>query len=102
VKALLSPEALQQLQEELTPEQRHSLQLVLDDLQDLQGSWEEADEQLNHQEQQLVDLLQQSSTQQMPDDFGRWVRPAGLEGISLMVQIVFSDGHPAETWCWCW
>jgi hypothetical protein len=42
---------------------------MFDCLQDMQGSWEEEDEELSSQEQQLVQQL--ASSQIMPDDFSR-------------------------------
>lgn len=67
---MLTPDSMQQLQQELSAEELHSLQVVLQDLQDLQGSWEEEDEQLNPAEQQLIQQVT-SAAQIMPDDFNR-------------------------------
>lgn len=70
VKAMLTPESLQQLKQELSLEGVQSLQVVLQDLNGLEGSWEEEDEQLNVTEQQLVQQVT-SAAQIMPDDFNR-------------------------------
>lgn len=72
VKAMLTPDAVQQLQQELSPEELQSLQVVLQDLQDLQASWEEEDEQFNPAEQQLIQQVT-SAAHIMPDDFNTYV-----------------------------
>ncbi|WIA12320.1 hypothetical protein OEZ85_012375 [Tetradesmus obliquus] len=74
---MLADGSLEEMARGLSPEEQESLRVVLQDLQDMQGSWEE-EEELSTEEQQLVQQL--GSSQIMPDDFSSYLMAMLPEG----------------------